>query len=284
MASLQQLYQELSRTRSRRANPRAILAAAGEKAQGENERRWGAERQAREEFYGREQERKIMRMAEQEQSDLRIKRIREQEVARIGRERKLEKEEKTKERHEDYQAAIYGIEAGLPELANRYMSKYGPEDVTPTFAYDQETKQFKLSHPGRDLAPTDMERVGGKWQMKDVTLKPAQAKSLLEKFQSVEGYRASQTRKTAAAKERRAEMKTGIDVGEYKLKVGKFQREGQQGLSDKDKLKMFGFYQKDRAAGTIDPDYTFDDYLAEAGIGGARMGIPEPQQAGGVPY
>jgi len=269
MPSLQQLYQELNRLRGRkRANPRAIMAAAGESAQ----------RQKEEDSWRRRQEEKMFRLAEKEQSALRIKELQEQDLARRQRDIKTEKERKAKERHDDYQAAIYGIDAGVPELANRFMSKYGPEDVNPTFTYDEKTKQFTLSHPGRELAPTDMEKVGEKWQMKEGRmLKPAQAKSLLEKFQSVEDFRESQKRKGIAAKERRAEVKTALDIGEY-------MRKGQKGLSDKERVKMFGFYQKDRAAGNIDPDYTFDDYLSEAGIGGGTtspsVGIPEPRQFG----
>jgi len=276
MASLRQLYQELNRLRGRkRANPRAIMAAATQNAQTENERRWTAERRTKEDYWARREQEKMARMIEREQSGIEMERLRKEDLERREKDTKEEKERKAKERGEDYQAAIYGIEAGVPELANRFMSKYGPKDVNPTFTYDPKTKQFKLSHPGRELGAMDMEQVGGKWQMKEGTLlKPDQAKGLLEKFQSVESYRDSQKRKTAAAKERRAETKTAIEVGEYV-------RKGQLGISDKERVKMFGFYVKDRAGGSIDPDVSFDDYLAEAGIGGTRgpgVGIPTEQQ------
>lgn len=286
MASLQQLYQQLNRLRSRKkANPRAIMAAAGENAQKENERRWEAERRTSEEFWDRREREKLFRMAEKEQSRLEIERLKKEDVAR-------REKDTAKELHEDYQAAIYGIDAGMPELANRFMSKHGPKDVSPTFTYDRKTKLFTLTHPGRELGPTDMERVGGKWQMKEgVMLKPEQAKSLLEKFQSVEDFKVSQKRKVAGAKAKQERIKTGIDVGEYRLKVDKFKREGKQGLTDKDRVKMFGFYVKSKAAGEIEPDYTFEDYLSEAGIGGVggttmapRAGIPEQPQQFGARY
>lgn len=275
MASLRQLYQELNRLRGRRrADPRAIRAAAGENAKAENERRWAAERRTKEDYWARREAEKMSRMIEREQSATEMEELRKQDIERREKDTKEEKEREAKERTEDYQAAIYGIDAGVPELANRFMTKYGPEDVNPTFTYDPKTKQFKLSHPGRELGAMDMEKVGKKWQMKEgVLLKPDQAKGLLEKFQSIEGYRESQKKKTAAGKERRAETKTALDVGEYV-------RKGQQGLSDKERVKMYGFYVKDRAGGNIDPDYTFDEYLAEAGIGrrGPGVGIPTEQQ------
>jgi len=277
MASLQQLYQQLSRVRSRtRANPRAIRAAAAQNAQTENERKWARERQRKLDWERREQERKMTRVLEKEQSRLEIERLKKEDIAR-------REKDTAKELHEDYQAAIYGIDAGMPELANRFMSKHGPKDVSPSFTYDQKTKLFTLTHGGKELAPTDMEKVGGKWQVKQPTFKAEQAKSLLEKFQSVEDYRASQKRKGVAAKAEQQRIKTGIDVGEYRLKVDKFKREGQGALSDKERMKMFGYYQKDRASGNIDPDYTFDDYLSEAGIGQQPRGtgIPERHQAEG---
>jgi len=253
------------------------MSAATRNAQTENERRAAVKRQSDQDYWDRREREKMSRMIEKEQAATEIEALRKQDLERRERDTKEEKEREAKERSEDYQAAVYGIDAGVPELANRFMSKYGPQDVNPTFTYDPKTKQFKLSHPGQELGAMDMEQVGGKWQMKEgVLLKPGQAKSLLEKFQSVEDYRESQKRKTAAATERRAETKTALDVGKYI-------REGQQGITDKDRVKMFGFYQKDRAGGTT--DLTFDEYLAEAGIGGTTprkgpaVGIPTEQHA-----
>ena len=284
MASLDQLNQELRHLRSgRRTTPRSVMEAATRDAQTENERIWAPERQKRQDYESQQREERMLRLIEKERANKEREILRKNIIERGKRDTELEEKRKAKQRHDDYQDAMFGIDTDTPELANQFISKYGPTDVNPTFSYDSKTKQFKLT-PGKDLTSEDMEKVDGKWQVKGTKLlRSDQVKKVLENFQSIEDYRASQKRGVAEATARQKRVKTGMELGRYKMDTEKHERELQQGLSDSERAKMYGYFVRDRASGNIDPDVTFDKYLSEAGMSGGSapgVGIPERQQDG----